>query len=204
MAQQQQPVFPELAEDNEEDEALITEGLNFVYALELNQEEALEYAYNTRANTLPEEPRSFKEAMSGPHADKWYKAAQDEIQFHLENGTWELTTLPKGRKPIGSRWVFRVKKNPDGTIERFKARLVAKGFAQRPGLEYDETFASTLKWSTLRTILAIAAIDDLEIECIDFSTAYLNGEIDKDVYMHQPEGFEEGIWSVNLARVSMA
>ena len=96
--------------------------------------------------------------MSGPHADKWYKAAQDEIQSHLENGTWELTTLPKGRKPIGSRWVFRVKKNPDGTIERFKARLVAKGFAQRPGLEYDETFASTLKWSTLRTILAIAAI----------------------------------------------
>ena len=68
--QQQQPVFPELAEDNEEDEALITEGLNFVYALELNQEEALEYAYNTRANALPEEPRSFKEAMSGPHADK--------------------------------------------------------------------------------------------------------------------------------------
>ena len=160
MAQQQQPVFPELAEDNEEDEALITEGLNFVYALELNQEEALEYAYNTRANALPEEPRSFKEAMSGPHADKWYKAAQDEIQSHLENGTWELTTLPKGRKPIGSRWVFRVKKNPDGTIERFKARLVAKGFAQRPGLEYDETFASTLKWSTLRNILAIAAIDD--------------------------------------------
>ena len=69
---------------------------------------------------------------------------------------------------------------------------MAKGFAQRPGLEYDEIFASTLKWSTLRTILAIAAIDDLEIECIDFSTAYLNGEIDKDVYMHQPEGFEEG------------
>ena len=112
--------------------------------------------------------------------------------------------MPKARKPIGSRWVFRVKKNPDGTIERFKARLVAKGFAQRSGLEYDETFASTLKWSTLRTILAIAVIDDLEIECIDFSTAYLNGEIDKDVYMHQPEDFEEGIWSVNLARVSMA
>ena len=78
--------------------------------------------------------------------------------------------MSKGRKPIGSKWVFRVKKNPDGTIERFKARLVAKGFAQRPGLEYDEKFASTLKWSTL-TILAIAAIDDLEIECIDFSTS---------------------------------
>ena len=67
MAQQQQPVFPELAEDNEENEALITEGLNFVYALELNQEEVLEYAYNTRANALPEEPRSFKGAMTGPH-----------------------------------------------------------------------------------------------------------------------------------------
>ena len=66
---------------------------------------------------------------------------------------------------------------------------MAKGFSQRPGLEYDETFASTLKWATLRIIFAIAAIEDLEVESIDFSTAYLNGELDKEVYMQQPEGF---------------
>lgn len=129
--------------------------------------------------------------MRRPDADKWYQAAQDEIKSHLENGTWELVELPEGRRTIGSRWVFK-KHNADGSIERYKARLVAQGFAQRPGLEYEETFASTLKWATLRTILAIAAIEDLEIECIDFSTAYLNGEIDKDVYMKQPEGFTEG------------
>ena len=82
--------------------------------------------------------------------------------------------------------MFKVKRNADGSVERYKARLVAKGFSQRPGLEYDETFASTLKWSTLRTILAIAAIEDLEVESIDFSTAYLNGELDKEVYMKQP------------------
>ena len=119
-------------------------------------------------------------------------AATAVSTLNKANGTWELTTLPGDRRTIGSRWVFRIKRNADGSIERYKARLVAKGFAQRPGLEYEETFASTLKWATLRTILAIAAIENLEVECIDFSTAYLNGVIDKDVYMKQPEGFREG------------
>ncbi len=172
-------------------QSIMSQGLDFVYSSDTDMDiaTALEYAFNTRTSSLPDEPRTFSEAMNRPDADLWYKAATDEIQSHLENGTWVLTQLPKGHKAIGCRWVFKVKRNADGSVERYKARLVAKGFSQRPGLEYDETFASTLKWSTLRIILAIAALDDLEVESIDFSTAYLNGELDKEVYMKQPEGF---------------
>ena len=75
----------------------------------------------------------------------WLKAAQDEIQSLVENGTFELVRLPPGRKAIGSRWVFRVKRNADGSIERYKGRLVAKGFSRRPGFDYNETFAPTPK-----------------------------------------------------------
>ena len=74
-------------------------------------------------------------------------------------------------------------------MDRYKARLVAKGFSQRPGLEYDETFVSTLKWVTLRIIFVTAAIEDLELESVDISSAYLNGDLDTEVYMQQPEGF---------------
>ena len=112
-----------------------------------------------------------------------------DLESHLDNGTWTLESLPAGHKATGCKWVFKIKRFPDGSVHRYKARLVAKGFSQRPGLEYDETFASTLKWATLRIIFAIAAIENLEVESIDFSTAYLNGELDKEVYMQQPEGF---------------
>ena len=125
-------------------------------------------------------------------AEKWYKAALEEIQSLVENGTFELVQLPPGRKAIGSRWVFKVKRNADGSIERYKARrVVAQGFAQRPGFDYTETFAPTPKWAALRAILALAAIKDLELESVDISSAYLNGELAEEVYIRQPEGFVE-------------
>lgn len=145
-----------------------------------------------KASAHGSEPRSFAEAMRRPDADKWFDAANLEIQQLLDNGTWEVVQLPPGRKAIGCRWVFKVKRNADGTIERYKGRLVAKGFSQRPGFEYTETFAPTAKWAALRAVLAIAAYEDLELESVDISTAFLNGNIDTDVYMQQPEGFEQG------------
>ncbi|KAL7278120.1 hypothetical protein ACG7TL_008091 [Trametes sanguinea] len=139
------------------------------------------------------EPRSISEVMqlAPEERDRWLRAAQDEIQSLVENQTFELVQLPPGRKAIGSRWVFRVKRNADGSIERYKGRLVAKGFSQRPGFDYNETFAPTPKWASIRAILALAALEDLELESVDISSAYLNGELKEEVYMKQPEGFEE-------------
>ena len=97
--------------------------------------------------------------------------------------------LPPGQKAIGSKWVFKIKHNADGSIERFKARLVAKGFSQRPGQDYFETFASTMRHTTIRTVLALAAIDDLELRSVDISHAFTNSDIDAEIYMTQPEGF---------------
>jgi hypothetical protein len=130
--------------------------------------------------------------MRRPDSGLWHQAMVREMEAHLENGTWEPVKIPHGRKAIGSKWVFKVKRNPDGTVERYKACLVAKGFGQRPGVDFDETFAPTTKWAALGAILALAALEDLKLESIDVSNAYLNGELhDVDVCMQQPDGFAE-------------
>jgi hypothetical protein len=180
----------------------IVSGLEFVFNAQrddyLTFDEAAEYVFSSsefalKASAIGGEPKSFREAMNRPPKERiqWYKAATDEIQSLVENGTFELVQLPPGRKAIGSRWVFKVKRNADGSIERHKARLVAQGFAQRPGFDYTETFAPTPKWAALRAILALAALEDLELESVDISSAYLNGELEEEVYMKQPEGFME-------------
>ena len=129
--------------------------------------------------------------MCLPLADKWKEACLEEYNWHLQNGTWDLVELPPGMKAVGSKWVFKIKHNADGSIERFKARLVAKGFSQRPGQDYFETFASTMRHATIRTVLALAAIEDLELRSVDISHAFTNGDIDAEIYMTQPEGFEQ-------------
>ena len=95
-------------------------------------------------------------------------------------------------KAIGCRWVLNIKHLADGSIDRYKSRLVAQGFSQRPGFDYVETFAPTVRMATIRVILALAALEDLELYSIDISQAFLNGDLDVDIYMQQPEGFEEG------------
>jgi hypothetical protein len=100
----------------------------------------MEHAYQTAlasagAAGSPGDPKTFKEAMASPDADKWYEAMVTEMQAHVENGTWELVELPRGRKAIGSKWVFKIKRAADGSVDRYKARLVAKGFSQRPGID---------------------------------------------------------------------
>ncbi|KAL5520686.1 hypothetical protein ACEPAF_2688 [Sanghuangporus sanghuang] len=115
----------------------------------------------------------------------------EEFISLIENGTFEPVRLPPGRKPIGCRWVFKLKRKADGSVDRYKTRLVAKGFSQQPGLEFSQVFAPTAKWAALRAILAIAAFEDLELYSVDISTAFLNGEMEHDVYMNQPEGFED-------------
>ena len=152
--------------------------LSYDDALEVAFESVVQHACKANQEHFGE-PRSIAEVMqlAPDEREQWLKAAQDKIQSLVENSTFELARLPPGRKAIGSRWVFRVKRNADGSIERYKGRLVAKGFSQRPGFDYNETFAPTPKWASIRAILALAALEDLELESVDISSAYLNGEL---------------------------
>ena len=136
------------------------------------------------------DPKTYKEAMQSEDAEQWNAAMLAEFNWHLENGTWEVVELPDGQKAIGSKWVYKKKYNADGTLERYKARVVAKGFNQRPGQDYFETFASTMRQATVRIVLALAAIEDMELRSVDISYAFTNSDIDVEIYMEEPDGFK--------------
>jgi hypothetical protein len=134
---------------------------------------------------------TFNQAMKSPEAESWKTACQEELDSLHANGTWDIVPLPPNKKPIGCKWVFKLKRHADGSIERYKARLVAKGFSQKPGVDYNEVFAPTFRMASIRTILALAALNDYHLRSIDISTAFLNGDLEEDIYMQQPPGFEQ-------------
>ena len=115
-----------------------------------------------------------------------------EIESLNENQTWEIVSLPKGSKPLPSKWVYKIKTNPDGSIDKYKARLVIKGFKQREGIDYNETFSPVAKMGTIRAILSIAASQNLHLAQFDVLIAFLYGHLDEAIYMKQPEVFEDG------------
>jgi transposase InsO family protein len=140
-------------------------------------------------DSVGEMPTTFKSAMESSDAVKWKEACDSEVTSLRKNDTWDVVPLPKGRKAIGCRWVFRVKENQAGEIERFKARLVAKGFSQKYGIDYDETFAPVAKFTSIRAVLSMAAKYGLKLHQMDVKTAFLNGVLDEDIYMAQPDGY---------------
>ena len=108
-----------------------------------------------------------------------------------DNKVWELTTLPPGKKAIGCKWVYKVKTNSDGSIERYKARLVAQWFNQKFGSDYDETFCPVIRLESLRTLVALSTQQGLELHHMDVHIAFLNGTLQEEVYMKQPVGYEK-------------
>ncbi len=146
----------------------------------------------TAEEELRSEPTSCEEAMNAPDAMMWKAAMEEEIASLLSFGTWDLELLPFGSKALPCKWVFKIKRDALGNIERYKARLVAKGFAQREGVDFSEVFAPVSKHTTFRTLLSIVASDDLELHQVDVTTAFLNGELEEDIFMKQPPGFETG------------
>ena len=135
------------------------------------------------------EPISLKEALQSKNARDWKQAADTEYNALVENKTWDLVEPPVGCKPIGCRWLFKVKHTSTGEIEKFKGRLVAKGYSQTYGIDYVETFSPVVKFSSIRALLAYAVENNMEIHQMDVVTAFLNGELDEDIYMDQPEGY---------------
>ncbi|CAI7819903.1 unnamed protein product [Closterium sp. NIES-54] len=124
---------------------------------------------------MPGEPATLKEALERSDAEEWRKVMESELKSIEENGTWELVELPKGRKAITSKWLFKIKSDADGKMERYKSRLVAKGYQQKEKVDYKELFAPVVKPTTLRTLLAGAAIKGWVVKQMDVTTAFLNG-----------------------------
>lgn len=116
-----------------------------------------------------------------------------EIQALESNNTWTLTTPPPGKHPIGCKWVYRIKLNSDGTIERNKVRLVAKGFSQIEGIDYKETFAPMAKMVTVRALLAASVHHNWYIEQLDVNNAFLHGDLHEEVYMIVPQGYNASL-----------
>lgn len=135
------------------------------------------------------EPKTLEEAMSSPNAKEWKEAADLEYESLLENDTWDLVDLPKDRKAVGSKWVFKVKHHSDGQVERYKCRLVAKGYSQIYGADYDETFSPVVRFGSIRTLLSFAVQNNLNVHQMDVVTAFLNGHLEEEIYMEQPEGY---------------
>jgi hypothetical protein len=115
---------------------------------------------------------------------------QVEYDALMKNQTWVLEDVPTDKKPIGCKWVYKVKYKADGTLDKHKARLVAKGFAQQEGIDYEETFTPTVKMVTIRLVLALAAHFGWTIYQMDVKSAFLNGHLEEEVYMYQPQGFQ--------------
>ncbi|KAJ9553261.1 hypothetical protein OSB04_017306 [Centaurea solstitialis] len=137
------------------------------------------------------EPTSYGEAVSGSESEQWQEAMKAEMQSMYDNQVWEFTDLPQHCKAVGRKWVFKKKTDMDGNVHTFKARLVAKGFTQTHGIDYDETFSPVAMLKSIRILMAISAYFNYEIWQMDVKTAFLNGKLTEDVYMEQPEGFED-------------
>lgn len=140
-----------------------------------------------------EEPETYAKAMQGPNAPQWAQAMTEELDQLHKNNTWELVhkdEIERGHRPLGGKWVYKVKRDVDGNIARFKARWVVKGYLQQFGIDFDQTFAAVVKPMAFRVLFAIAAFYDLQIDQMDVKTAFLYGLIDQLIYVEIPKGME--------------
>ncbi len=128
-------------------------------------------------------PTSISEAYASPEADYWKDAVRSEMDSIMANGTWEITDRPYGCKPLGCKWVFKKKLRPDGTIEKYKARLVAKGYAQKEEEDFFDTYSPVARLTTIRVLLSLAASHGLLVHQMDVKAAFLNGELNEEIYM---------------------
>ena len=127
------------------------------------------------------------EAVFHPH---WKKVKQSELVTLDANHTWSLTSLPPGKKPIGCRWVSKIKRHSDGTIEHFKAHLVARGYTQLEGLDYHDIFSPTAKMITICCLLALAAAQNWCLHQLDVNNAFLHGDLYEKIYMTSLPGLQ--------------
>jgi hypothetical protein len=137
-----------------------------------------------------QDPQTFEQAMKSAEASEWKTAIEEELKTIEENQTWKLVDLPRDRKTVGSKWVFKTKLGEDGNVEKRKARLVAQGFTQRHGIDYIDVYAPVARSVTLKMLLSAAGRDKLKVMQYDVKAAFLNGDLQEEVYMRPPPGVE--------------
>jgi transposase InsO family protein len=156
---------------------------------------------NTSRNILDHEKLQFyRQAISEPNADLWHSAIEAEMDVLRRNYTWDVVDRPTDRKIVDSKWVFKIKRLSDRSVDKFKARLVAKGFSQIQGQDYDETFTPVVRFDSLRLLLSIVAANGFVPLQLDVKPAFLYGELKETVYMRLPEGYRDGNKVAHLKR----
>ena len=139
-------------------------------------------------------PKGYRKAVSDPtFGAKWHDACTAEFQSLIDCNVLQWVKREPWMKILRAVWVFRVKPNADGTVDKLKARWCADGSSQRPGFDCFETYSPVARMTTVRVVLALAAARDWPLRQLDVKTAYLNGDLDEELYIYQPEGFERGI-----------
>ena len=148
-----------------------------------------DHVYTTTDYIYMVTPNTFKEAMESEKSKEWKEAIEAEMKSLEKYEVFELVELPENKRPVGCRWTFKIKYDSNGQVEKYKARLVAKGYTQKYGIDYEETFSPVVRSESVRALIAHAAISNKKIHQVDISTAFLNGELDEEVYMKQPDGY---------------
>ena len=148
-----------------------------------------------------EEPKSLTDALNSKSSGKWMEALEAECDSLVKSETWELVIPPNDACIVGSKWVFKVKRNANGEVDRYKARIVAQGYSQTYGIDYEEVFSPVVRYSSIRTLLTLANAQDLKIHQMDVTTAFLNGSLEHDIYMKQPEGFVESRYPDHVCKL---
>jgi hypothetical protein len=156
-------------------------------------------AYMTKL--LDEEPTTFEEAVK---KGQWKEAMAEEHQSIMKNEVWEIVPRPKEKSVVTSKWVYKIKHAADGSVDKYKARFVARGFSQKEGEDYDETFAPMARYTSIRAIISLAASMGWNLHQMDVKSTFLNGAIEEEVYIEQPQGFEVHSRDTHVCRLKKA
>jgi len=140
------------------------------------------------SNISDAEPSLFDEANK---LQVWRDAMLDEYKSIMKNDVWDIVSRPKGKSVVSSKWLYKIKHAADGSVEKYKARFVARGFSQKEGIDYDEIFAPVARYTTIRSVMSLASVLGWKLYQMDVKTAFLNGEVEQEVYVEQPDGFVE-------------
>jgi hypothetical protein len=131
-------------------------------------------------------PSSFEEAEK---LQVWKDSMLEEYKSIIKNNVWDIVQRPKDKSVVSSKWMYKIKHEADGSVEKFKARFVDRGFTQKEGIDYKETFSPVARYTSVRAIISLASVLGWKLHQMDVKTTFLNGNIEQEVFVEQPDGF---------------